>query len=608
MTTPSEGPEDTPADESAVPPPDSPSRKRARVEAAPDTITNTTTTPTSKTALRETLLDPTHVTALRQAYLQALGYPHCVVQDVLDPSFFRDLREEMVGSLSATFKETDLYKLYQTGDLANLDTNDPDITDRLSNLLALRQAIYSQTFRAFVRKITGCQPLTDRTDCSSNLYAQGCHLLCHDDVIGTRCIAYIIYLTDPEETWEEMDGGALEIYPPSEPGKLGVPAVAPVKSYLPLPNTMAFFAVLPGQSFHAVEEVYKDGKMRLSVSGWYHAAATPSGVPDLASSNQPQARRDDDSTVFSTLPQLPSLSIATDSSLAKWVNPTYLKPGAMEQILTRFQEDGSILLHGFLLPEVAQRAATLFRRQDEIDGVGHGIKAAHGVGFVKGTWVPVGPPHKQRYMRLVAGPAATEEKEDSAEKDSNNSHISIAEVALFLTTLRDELFGSAVFALYLARLTGVEPSTVNTEARRFRPGLDYTLAHYGIVTKDHRLDATLSFVDDEKKGRKAAWGSGDVGGFECYIKAEEGNDGVEAAESYRRQAQGKEEEEEDVLTVFAAHNALSLVLRQTRAMRFVKYVSATAPGSRWDVISEYSLRQGGKEEGKYGGVEWKNVA
>ena len=53
--------------------------------------------------------------------------------------------------------------------------------------MALQAAIYSPPFRRFVAEITGCAPLTDRTDCSSNLYAQGCHLLCHDDVIGTRC-------------------------------------------------------------------------------------------------------------------------------------------------------------------------------------------------------------------------------------------------------------------------------------------------------------------------------------------------------------------------------------------------------------------------------------
>jgi hypothetical protein len=435
-------------------------------------------------------------------------------------------------------------------------------------------------------------------------------LLCHDDVIGTRCISFIIYLTDPDEVWEAADGGALEIYPLSEPGKLGAPAVAPIQNHLPLPNTMAFFTVLPGQSFHAVEEVYKEGKMRLSISGWYHAAAPPVGAQDLASLNQLQTRQDEDAMVFLPLSPPPSPSAEIYPLLAKWVNPTYLKAGAMEQILTRFQEDGSVLLHGFLLPELAQRAATLLRGQDQVDGVGHGVKPAHDVGYVEGTWEPVGPPHKQRYMRLVDGgraaAAAAAKKVSDEGKDSSS-----AKVAAFLTSLRDELFGSAAFAQYLARLTGVEPTAVSTEARRFRPGLDYTLAHYGILTKDPRLDASLSFVDDGRKGRKTAWDSGDVGGFGCYIKAEEGNDGAEAAESYRRQAHDQEEEE-DVLSVFAAQSALSLVLRQTQAMRFVKYVSAAAPGSRWDVISEYCLKgeeggEGGKEDKKEG-AEGKEVA
>ena len=40
----------------------------------------------------------------------------------------------------------------------------------------------------------------------------GCHLLCHDDVIGTRRVSYIVYLTDPDDPWVKEDGGALELY------------------------------------------------------------------------------------------------------------------------------------------------------------------------------------------------------------------------------------------------------------------------------------------------------------------------------------------------------------------------------------------------------------
>ena len=42
-----------------------------------------------------------------------------------------------------------------------------------------------------------------------------------------------------------------------------------------------------------------------------------------------------------------------------------------------------------------------------------------------------------------------------------------------------------------------------------------------------------------------------------------------------------------MLNVSAASNSLNLVLRDEGLMRFVKYVSARAPGSRWDVSAVY---------------------
>lgn len=52
-----------------------------------------------------------------------------------------------------------------------------------------------------------------------------------------------------------------------------------------------------------------------------------------------------------------------------------------------------------------------------------------------------------------------------------------------------------------------------------------------------------------------------------------------------------EEDEDDstLLTVQPGFNRLLLVLRDERVMRFVKYVSATAEGSRWDVCGEYEI-------------------
>jgi Rps23 Pro-64 3,4-dihydroxylase Tpa1-like proline 4-hydroxylase len=197
----------------------------------------------------------------------------------------RLIQNESKLNMRANLKETDLFKVYQTGDLGSLDAE--TLGNTMPHLLELRTAIYSQEFRDYVKKILGCADLTDRVDCSANAYANGCHLLCHDDVIGTRCISYIIYMTDPDEEWTSSDGGALELYD-LEPSSIimsngdittrqGVPVVRPSLAILPKFNTMAMFTVQPGRSYHSVQEVFNDSSPRLSISGWFHAATPPVG-------------------------------------------------------------------------------------------------------------------------------------------------------------------------------------------------------------------------------------------------------------------------------------------------------------------------------------------
>lgn len=135
------------------------------------------------------------VAAAREAYAGAKPYAHGVVTPLCDDGFLREVQMEMREHLTATFKETDLFKLLQTGDLVNIDTKDPSVAAKIPQLLRLREAIYSPAFREMVQTMTGCPPLTDRTDCAASIYPRSGHLLCHDDVIGTRCISYIIYLT-----------------------------------------------------------------------------------------------------------------------------------------------------------------------------------------------------------------------------------------------------------------------------------------------------------------------------------------------------------------------------------------------------------------------------
>lgn len=93
-------------------------------------------------------------------------------------------------------------------------------------------------------------------------------LLNHDDVIGTRRVSFILYLTDPDNPWQANDGGSLELYPVDPTSSQPLPT--PSQKILPRWNQFVFFVVQPGKSFHSVEEVYNLKKNRLSISGWFH--------------------------------------------------------------------------------------------------------------------------------------------------------------------------------------------------------------------------------------------------------------------------------------------------------------------------------------------------
>ena len=140
--------------------------------------------------LRAGLMSDANASALRKKHDESGPYTHLVIDNLCEEDRMRAVHEECVHEMNTSFKETDLFKVYQTGDLMALDM-DPKKAAAVPELLQLRSALYSPEFRAFISKITGVDDLTDRCDCSGNAYTQGCHLLCHDDVIGTRRVSYV---------------------------------------------------------------------------------------------------------------------------------------------------------------------------------------------------------------------------------------------------------------------------------------------------------------------------------------------------------------------------------------------------------------------------------
>jgi Rps23 Pro-64 3,4-dihydroxylase Tpa1-like proline 4-hydroxylase len=156
-----------------------------------------------------------NIEELAQDNLNAPVYKHSVLYPLCNKDFLSEVHNEITANMKANFKETDLFKLFQTAELGSLE--ETILEKEMPSLLKLRKILYSEEFRQFISKITNCSEelneiLTDRVDCSINAYSNSCHLLCHDDVIGTRCVSYIIYLSNPEEEWKAEDGGAVELY------------------------------------------------------------------------------------------------------------------------------------------------------------------------------------------------------------------------------------------------------------------------------------------------------------------------------------------------------------------------------------------------------------
>jgi Rps23 Pro-64 3,4-dihydroxylase Tpa1-like proline 4-hydroxylase len=92
---------------------------------------------------------------------------------------------------SARFREY-LSSVTGSGKLSGQKTDTEPVTeDRYSRKRA--EYIASRSFST-----DGNFEREESSSPSINVYTEGCHLLCHDDVIGSRRLSYILYLTDPD--------------------------------------------------------------------------------------------------------------------------------------------------------------------------------------------------------------------------------------------------------------------------------------------------------------------------------------------------------------------------------------------------------------------------
>lgn len=646
--------------------------------------------------------------AFASSYATSKPYHHAVIDGLLSDALLRQARNEIVEELRFTEKETDIYKVNQTGDLANLDGLPAAEAERLQSVLQVRNALYSVEFRRWLEGVTGCGPLSaKKKDMSINDYTNGCHLLNHDDVISTRRVSYILYLPDPAEPWDPAWGGALELYPVE--GK-HIPSSTPTVIIPPKWNQFTFFAVQPGHSFHAVEEVVHPSKSRLSISGWFHRPQPDEDGFDQADETREEQERKDHASAEGLLskefdqpfaaypeelsPPMPGTEISVEDKrfLSFFLNPAYLQTRTQAILFEKFGDESHILLIDFLKKELASQIEGALRGLDSRAGAmwwEHGPRSkvtppSHqlGVDNEKG-WAISGPPHRQRFLALQKAGANSKPLAANPmlpdEPPSDPSEL--------LNLVQTALIPSPAFRHFVANVSQLVPiGSRPVQVRRFRPGLDYTLAR---SDAEAVLDLTLDLTPDAAKpalkaagatgtapkglaGKKRAaaaaaskasngadggathitkatakklkdaWEAGEVGGWEAYMPPSEegedpavygsgkaattngeivetmefegqieedgeeeggsatengngentGKDGVGAGEGDDDDEMEEDEEEEDdgvLLNLTPTFNTCSLVLRDEGVMRFVKYLSASAGGSRWDLSAEMEI-------------------
>lgn len=551
--------------------------KRTKVE---DEVKESSAFPEGKSAFSEGLFDDERKDGVKKYIEESGPYKHGVIQPLINDDLLRKVRKEIMEEIMFTKKETDIYKVYQTGDLANLSGLGEEELKRLNSLNTLRNALYSQEFRDYLSYVTGAGPLSGvKKDLSINVYQKGCHLLNHDDVIGSRRVSYILYLPDPDEPWQAKWGGALRLYSTLTPN---IPSTDWELKIPPAWNQLAFFTVQPGLSFHDVEEVYVD-KPRMSISGWFHIPQP--GEPGFIEGEQEEIEG------LSSLKQLESKKLEeydypkseqhkpaeeVDATkleqedrdrdyLAKYLNEKLLDESSLEKMNETFCNESMIEINDFLNAEYAK----VVKEAIDVDDI---AKVPGKSTEVPRPWEVARPPHKARYLYLGENSQKVEPTKTLA------AHTKLQEVR--------ELFQSTAFYRWLYKLSGMAPEGDDVIARRFRPGYDFTLATTS-NSEDSVLEGTLSLTPSK------GWLDGEVGGYELTMSVDEES---KEADPAVYGAQTEADDDPVLLTSQANWNVFSLIVRDSGILRFVKYVSRNATGSRWDVSATWQVQPSEDDE------------
>ena len=196
-------------------------------------------------------LDGKKINDLSKEFLKNYPFEHLSINNFLDEKNAKKILEEIKKEDFYT-EEHDLYKFDRTVDLRNSDNQ---------YLLSFREYLLSEEFISIIEKITNVQVKRGKIELHSLKLFDTDYLLCHDDQVQDRKIAFILNLSS---NWEDKYGGNLELFDSSSDNK----PTKVVKKIVPQFNQFNIFKVTP-RSYHQISEVEGEHE-RISISGWYY--------------------------------------------------------------------------------------------------------------------------------------------------------------------------------------------------------------------------------------------------------------------------------------------------------------------------------------------------
>lgn len=243
----------------------------------------------------------------------------CRISNFIKSETFMDELKNELSDVKSRRQSIDLYQFEQTSDLANVES---------ANLRRLYEAFQTDVC-SWMSSNTKIE-LNNKISMSSSCYYDTDYLLCHDDNLGDRRIAFILYLS---KNWTAEDGGTLDLFDTDDNG---LPRKI-VRSLVPEYNSLVFFEVVDN-SYHQVAEVTSPEKSRWTINGWFHGPPRHSSRPPRPEIEQKFVRPAD-------------VPVKLDS----WITDSYLRPEIVKEIQKDVELKSYTFLANFLKPEVYER-------------------------------------------------------------------------------------------------------------------------------------------------------------------------------------------------------------------------------------------------------------